>query len=478
MRPITIADLNEIAPCTWEIPRGFSNDMRVNARIYATRRMVEHVLNERAVEQLINTAALPGVEEPTLAMPDIHQGYGFPIGGVVAVRAEDGVISPGGVGYDINCGVRLLASGVRHSEISNQLAALATQIQRDVPTGMGRHGRITLDEQEMDGVLNTGLRWAVKAGHASESDIEVVEEDGCFEAASAAAVPERAKIRGADQLGTLGAGNHFLEIQRVEQIYDSERANAFGLFEGQVTILIHTGSRGLGHQTCTEYVRKMDQVMAGYGISLPDRELACAPFHSPEGQAYFRAMAAAANFAWCNRQIITHAVREAWRRVLQSSETLTIVYDVSHNIAKLEEHRGISCLVHRKGATRAFGPGHEELPERYRKTGQPVFIPGSMGTASYVLAGTETAMRESFGSTCHGAGRQISRRKAKETVDYNELRRALHDAGIEVRAGSAKGLIEEAPEAYKAVDQVVDVMAETGIAAKVARLRPIAIIKG
>jgi tRNA-splicing ligase RtcB (3'-phosphate/5'-hydroxy nucleic acid ligase) len=478
MRSITLADLEQIAPCAWQIPRSFRNDMRANARLYASRPMVEHVLEERALEQLINTATLPGVQEPALAMPDIHQGYGFPIGGVVAVRTEDGVISPGGVGYDINCGVRLLASASTYPKIKDQLAALATQIQRDVPTGVGRGGRIRLGDQEMDAVLNTRLRWAIREGYASHADAEAVEEQGCFAEAKADAVPERARKRGRDQLGTLGAGNHFLEIQRVERIYDGERAKAFGLFEGQVTVLIHTGSRGLGHQTCTEYVRRMDQAMGKYGIALPDRELSCAPFRSPEGQDYFHAMAAAANFAWCNRQLITEAVREAWRRVIGPDESPVIVYDVSHNIAKLEQHAGVPCIVHRKGATRAFGPGHQALPERYRKTGQPVFIPGSMGTASYVLSGTEAAMQESFGSTCHGAGRRLSRRKAKETVGYDRLRRELHEAGIEVRAGSAKGLIEEAPEAYKAVDQVVDVMAEAGITTKVARLRPIAIIKG
>ena len=478
MRPISMTDIRQVAPCTWEIPRTFRNDMRVNARLYATRAMMEHLLEERALEQLVNTATLPGVQEPALAMPDIHQGYGFPIGGVVAVRAEDGVISPGGVGYDINCGVRLLGSGVTHSQISDRLAGLATQIQRDVPTGIGRGGQIKLSDQEMDAVLNGGLRWAIEAGYASPSDIEAVEENGCLEVASASSVPEQAKKRGIDQLGTLGAGNHFLEVQRVDRIYDAERADAWGLFEGQVTVLIHTGSRGLGHQTCTEYVRRMDTVMADYGITLPDRELSCAPFRSPEGQAYFHAMAAAANFAWCNRQVITHAVREAWRRILGNAESLTVIYDVSHNIAKLEGHQGVLCVVHRKGATRAFGPGHDELPERFRKTGQPVLIPGSMGTASYVLAGTQGAMRESFASSCHGAGRQLSRRKAKEVVAYDRLRRELHDAGIEVRAGSAKGLIEEAPEAYKAVEDVVGVVAETGLAAKVARLRPIAVIKG
>jgi tRNA-splicing ligase RtcB len=478
MRSISFTDLRPAAPCTWEIPRSFRNDMRVNARLYASREMVDHLLEERALDQLVNTATLPGVLEPALAMPDIHQGYGFPIGGVVAVRAEDGVISPGGVGYDINCGVRLLASGATYAGIKDQIGRLATQMQRDVPTGVGRGGRLKLDEAEMDAVLSTGLRWAVDSGCANSTDLECVEEHGCLDAARADAVPDRAKKRGVDQLGTLGAGNHFLEIQRVEQIFDPERANAWGLFEGQVTILIHTGSRGLGHQTCTEYVREMDAAMAEYGITLPDRELACAPFLSPQGQAYFHAMAAAANFAWCNRQMITHAVRHAWQRILGPDEGLAVVYDVSHNIAKLEQHHGVLCVVHRKGATRAFGPGHEQLPERYRSTGQPVIIPGSMGTASYVLSGTEGSMRETFGSTCHGAGRQLSRRKARDLVDYQQLRRTMHDAGIEVRAGSAKGLVEEAPEAYKAVDQVVDVVAATHIADKVARLRPVAIIKG
>jgi tRNA-splicing ligase RtcB len=478
MRAISLADIKQTGPCAWDIPRSFRNDMRVNARLFASPSILEHLLQERALEQLVNMATLPGVQEPALAMPDIHQGYGFPIGGVVAVRADDGVISPGGVGYDINCGVRLLASDLSHDDIRDRLPALATQIQRDVPTGVGRAGRITLNDEEMDSVLNTGLHWAIEAGHGDEADAEVVEEHGCFAAANAASVPERAKKRGADQLGTLGAGNHFLELQRVDRIYDQERASVFGLFEGQVTALIHTGSRGLGHQTCTEYVRRMDLVMSGYGITLPDRELSCAPFHSPEGQDYFHAMAAAANFAWCNRQVITHEVRDAWKRVLGSGQSPRVIYDVSHNIAKLEQHQDVPCVVHRKGATRAFGPGHPDLPERYRATGQPVFIPGSMGTASYVLAGTATAMRESFGSTCHGAGRQLSRRKAKDTINYDRLRHALHEAGIEVRAGSARGLIEEAPEAYKSIDEVVDVMARTGITAKVARLRPIAIIKG
>jgi tRNA-splicing ligase RtcB len=478
MRPVDLGDLQQIAPCTWEIPRNFRDDMRVKARLYASEAMVEHLVRERALDQLVNTATLPGVQEPALAMPDIHQGYGFPIGGVVATRAADGVISPGGVGYDINCGVRLLASDARFPEVREHLAALATQIQRDVPTGVGHGGRIALDEAAMEDVLNTGLRWAIGQGYAREADVELIEERGSFAGASADTVPERAGKRGRDQLGTLGSGNHFLELQRVAQIHDSARAAIFGLFEDQVTVLIHTGSRGLGHQTCTEYVRQMDEVMTKYGITVADRELACAPFASAEGQAYFGAMGAAANFAWCNRQLITHAVRGAWRRVLGGDEALATVYDVSHNIAKLEEHGGVACVVHRKGATRAFGPGSEEIPARYRSAGQPVFVPGSMGTASYVLAGSGVAMSQTFGSTCHGAGRVMSRRKAAQTIDYNRLRQELHDMGIEVRAASAKGLTEEAPAAYKDVEQVVDVMAETGVAAKVARLVPIAIVKG
>ena len=478
MRPVGLADLQQIAPCAWEIPRNFRNDMRVAARLYASREMVEHLLHERALNQLVNTATLPGVQEPALAMPDVHQGYGFPIGGVVATRAADGVISPGGVGYDINCGVRLLASGATYPQVREHLAGLATQIQRDVPTGIGHGGRIALDDRAMDEVLNTGLNWAMREGLASEADASSIEERGCFPGASADAVPDRARKRGRDQLGTLGSGNHFLEVQRVARIHDRSRAEAFGLFEDQVTVLVHTGSRGLGHQTCTEYVRLMDRVMADYGITLADRELACAPFVSPEGQAYFRAMGAAANFAWCNRQLITHAVRGAWQRVLGRDEDLGVVYDVSHNIAKLEEHGGVACVVHRKGATRAFGPGSEGLPERYWSSGQPVFVPGSMGTASYVLAGTGVAMAETFGSTCHGAGRVLSRHKAKQTIDYNRLRQDLNDMGIVVRAASAKGLLEEAPAAYKDVEQVVDVMAATGVTATVARLVPIAIVKG
>jgi tRNA-splicing ligase RtcB len=478
MRPVTLADVRQISPWEWEIPRSFRDDMRANARLYAGRDFVEHLLEERALEQLVNTATLPGVQDPALAMPDIHQGYGFPIGGVVAIDAEQGVISPGGVGYDINCGVRLLASEATFADVKDRLPQLASQIQRDVPSGVGQGGRIKLDDPDMDAVLDSGVGWAIERGYGGDEDAEVVEERGSFAAADAQAVPERAKKRGGDQIGTLGSGNHFLEVQRVEHIHDSERAKAFGLFQDQVTVLIHTGSRGLGHQTCTEYVREMDVAMPGYGITLADRELACVPFRSSDGQRYFRAMAAAANFAWCNRQVITHSIREAWRRVLGTGSDLAVVYDVSHNIAKLEEHRGMPCLVHRKGATRAFGPGHPELPERYRETGQPVFIPGSMGTASYVLCGTEAAMRESFGSTCHGAGRRLSRRKAKQSLDYERLRRELQAAGIEVRAGSARGLLEEAPQAYKDVDQVVDVVAMAGIAVKVARLRPVAIIKG
>jgi tRNA-splicing ligase RtcB len=475
----TIHDFHEVTPYIWEIPRSFREDMLVPARIYASRRMLEQVLDERAAEQLVNVATLPGIKRYALAMPDIHQGYGFPIGGVAALRAQDGVISPGGVGYDINCGVRLLASRFQFDDIAGQLVALANQMQRDVPSGVGRGGPIVLQGKEIDAVLRSGARWAIDHGYGTWADAEVIEENGCLAAADPSLVSDNAKRRGADQLGTLGAGNHFLEIQKVVDVFDEQTAGRFGIFRGQVTVMIHTGSRGLGHQTCTDYVQLMNRVMAKYGIVLPDRELACVPFATTEGQQYFHAMSAAANFALANRQLITHHVREAWKRVLHDpSCTLEIVYDVAHNMAKLEWHDSVQCVVHRKGATRAFGPGRPEIPEKYRETGQPVLIPGSMGTHSYVLAGTEIAMKDTFGSTCHGAGRRMSRSEAKRTINYEQMRRALEAYGVVVRGGSAKGLLEEAAEAYKDIDEVVDVVHQAGIARKVAKMKPVAIIKG
>ena len=463
---ITLNDFNKISNYLWEIPQNFRADMRVPARIYASQEMLQDILAERAIEQLINTATLPGVSKYVLAMPDIHQGYGFPIGGVAAMDVKDGVISPGGVGYDINCGVRLLSSSYTHKELQNQITDLTNQMQRDIPSGVGRGGKIKLRSSELDNMLNQGVEWAIKNNYGLPEDIEVIEEHGSYKAANADLVSEKAKKRGADQLGTLGAGNHFVEIQQVVEIYDADMAKKFGIFPDQVTVMIHTGSRGLGHQVCTDYVSLMNKKMPEFNITLPDRELACAPFKSQPGQEYFAAMAAAANFAWTNRQLITDLTRKAWQMVLGGElSQLQIVYDVAHNIAKLEKHNSAEYIVHRKGATRAF-------PD------QAVFIPGSMGTNSYVLAGTKEAMQNSFGSVCHGAGRKMSRTKAKKTIDYNRIRAQLEEYGVLVRAGSAKGLLEEAPDAYKDIDAVVDVVVGAKLANKIAKLKPVAIIKG
>lgn len=473
-------DIKEISESIWEIPASYRDDMRVPARVYISREMLETILGESSLDQLVNVASLPGIERYALAMPDIHQGYGFPIGGIAPIRAEDGVISPGGVGYDINCGVRLLTSPLPVARIRGALDKLATQMQRDVPSGVGRGGEISVDKREMTKLLSEGAAWALKRGYAWHEDIERIEERGAFPGADGTEISDHAKQRAAEQLGTIGSGNHFVEIQEVERIFDHERAAAFGLFEGQAAIMVHTGSRGLGHQTCTDYVRLMNHSRNLHKIFVPDRELSCAPFRSEEGQRYFKAMGAAANFAWVNRQIITHQLRGAWKRVLGVSERdqLRLLYDVAHNIAKLERYDGVEYIVHRKGATRAFGPSSREIPERYREWGQPVIIPGSMGTASYVLAGTEEAMCQTFGSCCHGAGRRMSRSKAKKTIDYHKLSDRLRSQGIVVRAGSAQGLVEEAPEAYKDVDQVIRVVDATKIAKTVARLRPVAVIKG
>lgn len=476
-----IKDFKKITDYLWEVPQDFRKDMRVPARIYIKQKMLEDILEELSVQQLINVATLPGVEKYAMAMPDIHQGYGFPIGGVAAMRAKDGVISPGGVGYDINCGVRLLASNLHVDEAKDDILTLANQMQRDIPSGVGRGGELKLKAKELDEVLNKGSKWALKKGYATEEDIEMTEEGGCYDVADASAVSDKAKRRGSDQVGTLGAGNHFAEIQEVTDIFDEKAARTFGLFKGQITVMIHTGSRGFGHQVCTDYVQLMNKVMDKYDIHLPDRELACVPFESDEGQQYFGAMAAAANFAWANRQMLSYLIRDGWMHVLGDPKkaNLKLVYDVAHNMAKLEKHEGKEYVVHRKGATRAFGPGRKEIPREYQDVGQPVLIPGSMGTASYVLAGTDGAMKETFGSCCHGAGRRMSRTKAKKTIDYNRLKHELEDEkGIIIRAGSAREILEEAPEAYKDVDEVVEVVHEAGISRKVARMRPLAVVKG
>jgi tRNA-splicing ligase RtcB len=480
MSELALAELRQVDETLWEIPADARPDMRVPARVFADRVLIEAIAGDRSLEQLQNVATLPGIIEAALAMPDIHQGYGFPVGGVAATAAPDGVVSPGGVGYDINCGVRLLALPVTAGELGDRREPLVHEISRRVPVGAGRGHGHGVHVANLDAVLAEGPRALVRHGIGTEEDLEVTESGGRLAGADPGAVSGRARERGADQLGTLGSGNHFLEVQRVEDVLDARCAEAFGLREGQVTVLIHSGSRGLGHQVCTDYVRRMDGALARYGIRLPDRQLACAPLSSPEGRGYIAAMAAAANFAWANRHALAHRVRQAVAQVLgeEVARGTRQVYDVAHNVAKLEEHGGRLVCVHRKGATRAFPAGSAEIPTAYREVGQPVFIPGSMGTASFVLAGSPGAMERSFGTVCHGAGRALSRAAAKRQVDGAQLRRELEARGIAVRSPSARGLAEEAPVAYKDVERVVEVVERAGLAVRVARLRPIGVVKG
>jgi len=479
------ADLKRLSPYLYEIPKEHRDDMRVPARFYADAELLQAALGDKSLDQLVNSATLPGIVAYALAMPDIHQGYGFPIGGVVATSARDGVISPGGVGYDINCGVRLLGTHLRREEITPWLDDLATHLQRNCPHGVGRGGEFPLTQKQMETVVRRGARWALEQGYATEADLERTEENGAIAGADPAKISSRAYERARDQLGTLGAGNHFIEVDVVEEIFDEVAAERMGLFPGQIVAQIHCGSRGFGHQVCTDYVARFQKVVHQYGIQLPDRELVCAPIHSPEGQDYLAAMKGAANFAFCNRQVLTHLIRRSFRDALGGKvDNLEVyqIYDIAHNMAKIEEHevdgRRMSVCVHRKGATRAFGPGSPVLPPIYRDIGQPVLVPGSMGTASWVLVGTEGSMAQSFGSTCHGAGRTMSRSRAKKEVQGGELRRELEQRGIRVRAGSLAGLAEEAPGAYKDVDRVIEVVHGAGIARKVARIVPVAVVKG
>lgn len=478
-------DLKKISDYVYEAPKGLRPFMRVPARLYADETLLEAALSDLSIEQLINTSALPGVVGYTLAMPDIHQGYGFPIGGVAATALPHGVISPGGVGYDINCGVRFLASNMEREQFMPFRDAIVDAIALNVPTGVGRSGDVRVSRDEMDKVLKDGAGWAVKQGLGSQEDLAVTEEGGAFPTADARTVSAKAKQRGNDQLGTLGSGNHFLEVQEVAEIYDEEAAHAMGLFIGQITVLIHSGSRGLGHQVCTDYVQLLQKSLRTYAIDLPDRELVCAPFDSPEGKDYWGAMQAAANYAWCNRQILAHRVRQTFNEVLRhkvKDTSLRQVYDVAHNIAKVEEYqiggRAMRLCVHRKGATRAFPAGRPEVPQVYRAVGQPVIIPGSMGTESYVLVGGQEAIESTFGTTCHGAGRTLSRAAAKRQRRAEDLVHDLAQKGIRVKGASAGGLVEEAPEAYKDVSRVVNVVHKAGIAHKVARLRPLGVVKG
>jgi tRNA-splicing ligase RtcB len=465
-------------PFIWEIPVTARPGMRVPVRVYSDNELWQQIVGDRSLEQAVNVATLPGVTGCVYAMPDVHEGYGFPVGGVAAMEVDGGVISPGGVGYDINCGVRLLASDLDLSAARPRLESAVHDLSRSIPSGPGRNPQLDLTALELDRVLDEGCEFLAERGIALPEDLPNTEAGGRLDGAQSAQVSAKAKQRGHNQLGTIGSGNHFVEVQVVDEVFDPAAAGAYGLHQGQITILIHTGSRGLGHQVCTDYVRQLDQAMARYSIQLPDRQLACAPFDSPEGQAYFGAMGAAANFAWANRQAITASVRRVFARAYGTAGALRLVYDVAHNIAKMEDHAGGKLCVHRKGATRAFGPSHPETPEPYRAVGQPVFIPGSMGTASYVLAGNDAAMSLSFGSTCHGAGRAMSRGEAKRARTGHEVRRELERQGIIVRCPSSSELAEEAPSAYKDVERVVNVVHQAGLARKVARLKPLGVVKG
>lgn len=467
----------------WEIPRGAVPGMRVPARLFADPELLAAIEQDRSLEQLANVATLPGIVDAALAMPDIHQGYGFPVGGVAATAAPDGVVSPGGVGYDINCGVRLLALPLDATALGKRREPLVHEISRRVPVGTGGRGKSGggVTGAHLERVLAEGPRALLDdLGIGTEDDLRFTESGGQLDGADPAFVSPRARERGAGQIGTLGSGNHFLELQRVDRIYDAGAAEAFGLRDGQVTLLIHSGSRGLGHQVCTDFVKRMDASLTHYGIELPDRQLSCAPMDSPEGRAYLGAMAAAANYAWANRAAIADRARAAIAHVLgrDAARDTRQVYDVAHNVAKLEEHSGRAVCVHRKGATRAFPPGHADIPPQYADAGQPVFIPGSMGTASFVLAGRAGSLERSFGTTCHGAGRRLSRTAARRQVEGGDLRERLERQGIVVRAPSARGLAEEAPEAYKDVERVVEVVERAGLAARVARVRPIGVVKG
>lgn len=482
---VSVDDFKQIEEYLYEIPASYRDDMRVPARFYADAKLLDGVRDDRSLEQLVNTASLPGAVGYALAMPDIHQGYGFPIGGVLATELPDGIISPGGVGYDINCGVRLLATHLQQDEIAPYLDDLASALYANCPSGVGKGGSLKLKSGELDRILERGSAWALERGLASESDLERTEEGGWLAGADAAKVSPRAKDRGKGQVGTLGAGNHFIEVDVVDEVSDDTIARRIGLSRGQVAVQIHCGSRGLGHQVCGDYVRRFQKSIGRYGFKLPDRELVCAPLSSPEGQDYLKAMQAAANYAFANRQVLTQHIRRSFEQTLAGkvgNHNVYQIYDIAHNMAKVETHeidgRRVKLCVHRKGATRAFGPGSPELPGVYRDVGQPVLVPGSMGTASWVLAGTRAAMTRTFGSTCHGAGRTMSRKKAKKSIQGPILRNQLESRGIQVRAGSMPGLAEEAPAAYKDVDRVVNVVHGAGIAKKVARLKPMAVVKG
>ena len=468
----------KISENIWQIEK--SGKMKVPGIIFASDILMKNIEKDgKTIEQVQNVAQLPGIVEKSVAMPDAHQGYGFPIGGVAAFDMEKGVISPGGVGYDINCGVRLIRTNISKSEFLKKRTEISAELFKMIPSGVGKDSEFKLSDKELNEVLEQGVSWAVKKGYATQDDIKNIEDSGCIAGADSKKVSQKAKARGKNQLGSLGSGNHFLEIQEVEKIFNKDIAQTFDLESGNITIMIHSGSRGLGHQTASDYIQKMEKE---YGFKhLPDRELACAPINSQLGKDYASAMAAAANFAFVNRQLMTYQIRKVFTEYFPKAK-LEIVYDIAHNIAKFEEHevngKRQTLCVHRKGATRSFGPGRPEIPQDYKKTGCPIFLPGSMGTFSYVLAGTKKAEQLSFASTAHGAGRVLSRSYAIKNLKIEDIKQELKDHNVIIRTASQKGMLEEAPEAYKDINEVARVSDELGIGQLVARLRPLAVIKG
>ncbi|MCX8181539.1 MAG: RtcB family protein [Candidatus Methanomethyliaceae archaeon] len=478
--------LKKIGENIWEISKSFNPNMKVPCRIYADESLLDKMKQDLTLQQCVNVAQLPGILKFSITMPDGHQGYGFPIGGVAAFDSENGIISPGGVGYDINCGVRLVLTNLDIRDVRPQLPKLVDVLFDLVPSGLGSKGGIRLDPTQQDRVLDMGVEWAIQKGYGWDEDAKRCEENGCMKTADHSKVSSNAKSRGASQLGTLGSGNHFLEVQMVEKIFDQHAAKTFGIeHEGQVVVMIHSGSRGLGHQVCSDYLHVMEHAVTKYKIKIPDRELACAPAESPEAKDYFAAMSAACNYAWANRQCITHWTREAFQKVFKSDPEklgMRLVYDVAHNLAKREEHiyegKRRTLYVHRKGATRAFPAGRPEIPQEYQNIGQPVIIPGSMGTASYLLVGAPMSMELSWGSTAHGAGRYLSREAAIKKYWGSDIKRDLENRGIQLRAANIRVIAEEAPGAYKDVDKVAEVSHQLGIATLVARMVPIGVTKG
>jgi tRNA-splicing ligase RtcB len=475
--------LKKIDNYRWEVPK--AGAMRVPGLIFSSESLLEALHGDESVNQVANVAQLPGIVKYALAMPDMHWGYGFPIGGVAAFDMKDGIISPGGVGYDINCGCRLMTSALSIADVRPRLKELVTALFQNIPSGVGSTGQTKLTVPEEKKVLVNGTRWAVRNGYGEAADIEHTEDYGCMEGADPGVVSDRALERGKKQLGTLGSGNHFLEVGVVDEVFDEKTAQAFGLWEGQVTVFLHSGSRGFGYQVCDDFLAVLSKHVKTLDFSIPDRQLACAMIDSEMGRRYWAGMACAANYAWANRQMLMHWTRETFQKVFGIGPrdlSMNLVYDVCHNIAKKEEHivdgkKRLLC-VHRKGATRAFPAGHKALPDVYRSVGQPVLIPGDMGTASYVMVGTEQAMKETFGSTCHGAGRVMSRTKAKKSSKGRAIQRELEDKGIIVRWTGRSTLQEEMPEAYKDISEVADVVHGAGISRKVARLRPVGVVKG